>query len=217
MRQEWDQRAREDARRHIASDAWDTEEAFDKSGERDVELILSDIHDLVSPEAAVLEIGSGTGRMLKALARRFKTVYAVDVSAEMIRQARERLRGFRNVSLRRNNGTDLRPLRSASFDLVISYIVFQHIPDAMVVESYVGEAYRVLRPGGVFKFQVGGREDTPEAAMEEALRPKTTWDGARFTEGEIGQLTGEVGFRALSTNFGVSIQYLWVVAQKPWT
>jgi SAM-dependent methyltransferase len=215
MRLEWDERARGNAKYYIATDAWQTEEIFDRSGEEASEEILSDIDQFLSPQVSVLEIGCGLGRMVKPLARRFRKVYGVDVSPQMIRQGTERLKGLQNVKLWVNNGRDLRPLPANQVELVVSYIVFQHIPDAEVIRSYIKEAYRVLKPGGIFKFQVYGRDDSQKVAEEEKKRVKTTWLGARFTQREISQITEAAGFRILSTYFGASVQYLWVVASKP--
>ncbi len=43
MRQAWDERARENARCYIAAGDWETKEEVDRSGERNVEWMLSDI------------------------------------------------------------------------------------------------------------------------------------------------------------------------------
>ena len=42
------------------------------------------------------------------------------------------------------------------FDFAFSTIVFQHIPSRDVIENYVREVQRLLRPGALFKFQVQG-------------------------------------------------------------
>ncbi len=221
MRQEWDERARQNARYHIATDDWQTEEEFDQSGEASVADVLSDIGPFLSSDATALEIGCGIGRILRPLAKRFRTVYGVDISPEMIRRAKKRLSDLRNVRLWVNNGEDLRPLGAGQVDLAISYIVFQHIPDPAVIQKYIEDACRVLKPGGVFQFQVCGHPDTPEAAEEEKTRARDTWLGARFTEPEVRRMTAEAGFNILRTYFrrspsgGIEYQYLWVVAQKP--
>lgn len=216
MRQQWDERAQDNARRFIATDDWHTEEAFDQSGEDSVQGMLADISQFLSSEAAVLDIGCGTGRMLKPLARRFRTVYGVDVSPEMVRQARRRLKGLKNIKVWANSGRDLRPLPAEQVDLALSFIVFQHIPDPEIIRSYLHDTCRVLKPSGVFKFQVWGRDDTPDAAKEEEERSKDSWYGARFTESEIRQMTADAGFSVLSTYTAHTpeVEYLFVVAQK---
>jgi cyclopropane fatty-acyl-phospholipid synthase-like methyltransferase len=217
MRQAWDERARENVRCYIASDDWETEEEFDRSGEESVELMLWDIGQFLSPGAAVLDIGCGIGRMLKPLAQRFRKVHGVDISPEMIRRAKERMKGLKNVEVWANNGRDLRPLQAEQIDLALSLIVFQHIPDPEIIRGYIHDTYRVLKPGGLFKFQVWGRDDTAEAAKTEEESERDTWFGTRFTEREMRQTTAEAGFLVLSmyTWHQPELDYLFVVAQKP--
>ena len=45
------------------------------------------------------------------------------------------------------------PFADDSFDFVYSYAVFQHIPDRDVVFGYFQEARRVLKEGGIARFQ----------------------------------------------------------------
>lgn len=219
MRREWDERALENSRYYIVTGDWETEAIFERSGESAVEEILADIDGLLPRESVVLEIGCGIGRMLKPLARRFRFVYGVDVSPQMISQAKERLRSVTNVKVWANNGRDLEFLKSAQIDGAFSFIVFQHIPDAEVIASYVREVSRVLRPGGVFKFQVHGRPDTLDAAAEELASDKTTWRGVWFTQSEAIRLAQDAGLTVLSSYFiptpgAPPHQYLWVIARK---
>lgn len=239
MRHEWDERARENARYYIANHHWETEAEFERSGEADLNKMLTDIGEFLSPDMTVLEIGCGIGRLLKPLARRFRTVYGVDISPEMVRLAKERLKDSKNVKVWVNNGWDLRPIRTQQADLVVSYIVFGHIPEVAIVRSYIEEAFRVLKPGGLFEFQVSGHEDTPEARKDEEERVKDTVMGVHFTQSGIRRMTAKAGFRVLSTtqqarHYGAELLsavgvksikrrkyfrrtavFHWVVAQKP--
>ncbi|HTA30996.1 MAG TPA: glycosyltransferase, partial [Candidatus Cybelea sp.] len=157
----------------------------------------------------ILEIGCGLGRMTKHLARHFGHVHAVDVSGEMIRQAQARLKDLSNVSLHETNGADLALFANEKFDFVFSFIVFQHIPEHAVVLSYIREAHRVLRPGGVFKFQVQGC--TAKAWME---APKDSWHGVTITEEDIAALKSELGSELLAKS-GQGTQYSWYTLRKP--
>jgi SAM-dependent methyltransferase len=218
MRHDWDERARENALYYIATDSADSEETFAASGEKSVQYILSDMENLVPSKGVVLEIGCGVGRMLRPLARRFEAVYGLDVSPEMISRARVRLADLPNVRVWTSNGSDLRPVKSGEVDLVISYLVFQHIPEASIVEAMIRDTFRVLKPGGIFKFQVAGRPDGEDAALAERQRIKDTWSGVNFSDPEIRAVVERLGFNLLST---CSVQppdsciFLWVVAQKP--
>src|ERR1700741_3421539 len=89
MRQDWDQRARENARYYVASgrEQWTDEEYF-RSGElnlqQEILTALGNVCRRKDPKRMrVLEIGCGTGRITRALAGYFGEVFAVDISAEM--------------------------------------------------------------------------------------------------------------------------------------
>src|SRR3954447_10215864 len=146
MRREWDARARENARYYVASgqEQWSDEEYF-RSGEINVEReILTDLGNVCQgkdpKQMRVLEIGCGTGRITRALAKFFGEVYAVDISGEMVRQAQTALRDYPQARVFQNNGCDLGVVREAldgkAVDFAFSYIVFQHIPSRDVIENY---------------------------------------------------------------------------------
>jgi len=153
MRFEWDKRARENARRYIALFNWQSEDAFDSSGKRVTEFLIQGLRRSDMKDMTVLDIGCGIGRVEKFLSPLFKEVYGVDVSQEMIKRGRKRVRNCYNVRLLECDGKDLRMFQDNKFNLVVSYNTFQSIP-GNVVWSYCREAYRVLKPSGIFKFQV---------------------------------------------------------------
>ncbi len=153
MKADWDARARENARYYIAVTQWRTEEEFDRSGSRDVALFFAGDEDLLHLAATVVDLGCGIGRMARHVAPRVSRLIGVDVSGEMVRQARERLRGVENVEFVECDGRSLAPIASGTVDLVYSHIVFQHLPRRVVLD-YFRETGRVLKPGGRFVFQL---------------------------------------------------------------
>lgn len=208
MRREWDERARENARYYVntATTQWTDEEFFD-SGERTVaEQILNDMINICQgkdpKQMRVLEIGCGAGRVTRALARVFGEVYAVDISGEMVRQARLALAATPNSHVFQNNGTDLRVLGDIQVDFAFSCIVFQHIPSREVIENYVRDVRRLLRPGGLFKFQVQG-----DATIETA--PDDTWLGVPFSDEEAVAMAERTGFEPRYRH-GAGDQYFWL-------
>jgi SAM-dependent methyltransferase len=213
MKEDWDRRALSDARYFIASgEQARTDQAFFASGEANVrEHILSDMDNICQGRAPgdlrIVEIGCGAGRLTRALASIFGEIHAVDISPEMIRLATQNLRAFSNVRLHVNNGADLSALPSTSFHFAFSFLVFQHIPDATVIESYVREVHRVLIPGGLFKFQVEGGP-VPEQASA------GTWHGVSFTEKELRAMASRCGFEPRYLE-GAGSQYLWAWFFKP--
>ena len=181
MRADWDERARQNARHYVATGnkEWSDEE-FYQSGDLTVKHeILTDMTNICQgkdpKQMKVLEIGCGAGRITRALAKLFGEVYAVDVSGEMVRLAQQALRDFPNAHVFRNNGMDLSVIAGVEMDFAFSEIVFQHISSIEIIENYVREVHRLLRPGGLFKFQVQG-----DCSVE--LEVGDTWVGAPLSD-----------------------------------
>ena len=208
MRADWDQRARDNARYYVntATPDW-TDEEFFATGERTVaEEILTDMGNICQGKAPaemrVLEIGCGAGRVTRALAKLFGEVHAVDVSGEMVKLAGEALAAFPNAHAYQNNGTDLAVVPELPFDFAFSSIVFQHIPSREVIENYVREVNRLLRPGALFKFQVQG-----DSSLQ--TQPEDTWLGVPFSEREAMEMAWRCGFDPRYRH-GAGEQYFWL-------
>jgi SAM-dependent methyltransferase len=209
MRRDWDARARENARHYVATGKTDwSDEEFFASGERTVaNEILNDMINVCQGkeprQMRVLEIGCGAGRVTRALAGLFGEVHAVDVSGEMIAQARHALSGHPNAHLYQNNGMDLTVIPAGlEFDFAFSAIVFQHIPSREVIESYVREVHRLLRPGALFKFQVQGI-----ASLE--TDPEDTWLGVPYSDQQAVEMAWRCGFEPRYRH-GAGDQYFWL-------
>ena len=209
MRRDWDRRARENARHYVESSRTEWSDAeFAANGEESMaRYILNDtvnIYQGKDPAAMrVLEIGCGAGRVTRALVEHFGEVHAVDVSGEMVAQARRFLASHPNAHVYRNNGTDLRVVPSLPFDFAYSMIVFQHVPSYEVIENYVREVHRLLRPGALFKFQVQG------AANLDPVRPDDTWHGVAFSEERARAMAERCGFEMRYAH-GAGEQYFWL-------
>src|ERR1700733_13871830 len=208
MREDWDQRAKENARYYVntATAKW-TDEEFFASGERTVaDEILTDLVNICQGKPAgemrVLEIGCGAGRVTRALANRFGEVHGVDVSGEMVRQAKLALQDRPNAFLYQNNGKDLTVVPALEFDFAFSSIVFQHIPSREIIENYVREVHRLLRPGALFKFQVQG-----DITLE--TKPDDTWLGVPFSERQAVDMAYRCGFDPRYRH-GAGGQYFWL-------
>jgi SAM-dependent methyltransferase len=158
MRRYWDARAQENAAFYVDTtceyDAPDMGQFFE-TGSEVVREALLDAPVQPGGRELALEIGPGLGRICKALARRFDRVVGLDVSAEMVRRARE-LVDDPNVTFEVGDGATLRPVEDASVDFVITFTVLQHLPDRTTIVGYLREAARVLRSGGVLAAQWNG-------------------------------------------------------------
>jgi SAM-dependent methyltransferase len=104
---------------------------FFQSGEAEVAETLAVVRQLTGPQFRLkrtLDFGCGVGRLTIPLARQSEAVVAVDVSPAMLDEARANCvqAGLTNVEFRRSQPG--LPDVDGPFDLVHSYIVFQHIP-----------------------------------------------------------------------------------------
>lgn len=205
MRRDWDRRGREDHRLHIATGHSATPEEFRASGEQDLhELILDGLALL--PGAEALEIGCGVGRLLRPLAPMVHRARGIDISPVMVEKSRAYLAGIPNVTTSVTDGT-LAGVEDGSLDLVYSFIVLQHVPSRSAIETYVLEADRVLKPGGVLRFQVDGRW------MERPGKTPDTYDGLTLQPEAVHGLLSGTALEVVD-EWGEETRYHWVTAVK---
>lgn len=190
MERFWDARAREDPfffvdnrLRYRDPD----EAAFWSGGEEALDRLLALLGATVGPDQVVVDIGCGVGRLTRPLARRASRVIAIDVSSEMLGEARRLNSGLENVDWVHGDGESLRPVADASVDVCVSHVVFRHIPDPRVTFGYIREMGRVLRAGGFAAFEFSNdpevhrvRPASRRQRVAMALRraPRGTADGA---------------------------------------
>jgi SAM-dependent methyltransferase len=155
MRSYWDEAARTNAAWYVDTslDYDDPDmKRFFETGRVVVAEALDGAPTVPAQLGTAVEIGPGLGRICVALAERFEHVIGIDISAEMISRA-EQLVHDPNIRFVLGDGRGLAGIDDASADFVVSFTVLQHIPSFEVIETYLREAGRVLRPGGVFAFQ----------------------------------------------------------------
>jgi SAM-dependent methyltransferase len=110
-----------------------TLEEFFKSGRENIDFILEVVRTQLDPSyrpVRALDFGCGVGRLVTALSAQAASVVGVDVSPAMLQEARKNCaaRGLQNVEFVEGD-EDLSRVEG-QFDLITSYIVFQHIPVA---------------------------------------------------------------------------------------
>lgn len=125
------------------ADQWDAIRGLhiaEPTVERAIEDLFGD-----APLGTLVDIGTGTGRMLELLGERAQHAIGVDRSPEMLRLARAKLADGPVVADLRQGDMDALPLPDASADCVILHhlLHFAHAP-----QRTLGEAARLLRPGG---------------------------------------------------------------------
>jgi ubiquinone/menaquinone biosynthesis C-methylase UbiE len=100
---------------------------------------------------AILDLGSGTGRnicvMLKVLGPTGRVV-GVDISQEMLRQARQRCRAYSQVSFLNRRIEEALPFHEEFDKAFISFTL--HGLEDEDKERVIANAYQALKPGGTF-------------------------------------------------------------------
>jgi len=140
------------AERAAAADAWFAAHAADWDQERSLFTNEAEVEAAIGAALAghvlgdLVDVGTGTGRMIELLGPLAKTALGVDRSPEMLRLARGRIEaaGLAQAEVRHGDIYAL-PRGDASADTVVLHQVLHFADDPAAV---IGEAVRVLRPGG---------------------------------------------------------------------
>lgn len=97
-----------------------------------------------TPFQSMLDLGTGTGRLLELFADLYHRGVGVDGSREMLSVARSNLEDVSKVQIRLGNLLNL-PTDANSFDLVTIHQVLHYLDDP---KSAIKEASKALAPGG---------------------------------------------------------------------
>jgi SAM-dependent methyltransferase len=144
---------------------------------------------VASPE--ILEIGSGTGTMLHQLRQRGYRAQGVELRQAFIDQAHA---WYGAVPIAQVTGPEL-PFSDRSFDVVLSFDVFEHIPDS---DAHLREVTRVLRPGGSYLLQTPNKWAN---VVFETIRWRslTAWREDHCSLHTLGELERRLGRHGFST------------------
>jgi SAM-dependent methyltransferase len=112
----------------------------------------------------VLEIGAGPGLTTEVLRQRTAWLTAVEKDPDLAGALADRLVAV-NVTVLQADATDL-PLEDGRFSAVTSLTMLHHVPTRALQDRVLAEAYRVLRPGGVF-LGTDGVDTTERRALHE--------------------------------------------------
>ncbi|MGW5362893.1 class I SAM-dependent methyltransferase [Actinopolymorpha pittospori] len=177
-----------DGRRYRATSERVTADAYQaREGDYLIYLFHLATYDFAIPYAAdrrVLDFGCGTGYGAHRISPECGSITGVDVSASAIDFARDHYQAAR-LDFRHIAPVEQEPLpfADASFDVVLSFQVIEHVPDA---DRYLAEAARVLAPGGVLVVA------TPDRTTR-LLRGQRPWNRYHLVEYSPAALNALLG------------------------
>lgn len=169
-----------------AADSWDVlrRELFGYGTD------LLPLFGLLDPRWTLADLGAGTGGLATVFAPFVSRLIGVDRSDAMLEEAARRLEGVDNVELRVGELEAL-PISDAEIDLAVMSLVLHYTLDP---REALGEAWRVLRPGGrLLIVELRAHERGPEFA--EAMGH--VWPG--FEPGKLKGWMAQAGFDDVHT------------------
>ena len=150
----------------------------------------------------VLELGPGPGLTTDVLRQRAARLTAVEIDPRLASSLQERMKNT-NVEVVEADATAM-PFPDGSFSAVLSFTMLHHVPYVTLQDRLLAEAWRVLRPRGVF----AGTDTAPGVLLRFAhigdtivpVDPATfgqRLETAGFDEVEVKKGLGEFRFQAI--------------------
>ncbi|MEE9294277.1 MAG: class I SAM-dependent methyltransferase [Phycisphaerae bacterium] len=207
---------------------WDDETA------RAVQMVTKGVP--LNDDWTCLEIGCGIGRLLRPMARRCREVIGCDISSKMVQWAQEYLADTPNAEVRLNEGCSLSGIDDTSIDFVYSHLAFQHITAQSVVDAYLCEIRRVLKPGGYCRIQNCREAPKPIVeSLKDLVRPllgkqeyrsPRHWSWSQGRKVEFGGITfyprrwrkrlRAHGLKPIATDLGLGHDFwMWTTCIRP--
>lgn len=150
----------------------------------------------------VLDMGCGVGDFCEAINfyRPDLEVYGIDISKKAIEVAKTRVK---NAKFEVSDAQKL-PFKDSFFDAVLCFDLIEHI---QFPQKALKEAYRVLKPGGIFQGHIPIEDNI---FTLEGILTKLGWKGKEiygghlhhFTKLQVKKMLEENNFRILKTRWG---------------
>ena len=99
-------------------------------------------------DLVIMEIGPGGGRITKLLLQYCRTIYAVDISSEMLKHLKRRFGGEDRLKYILTDGVDIKGVPDDTLDIVVSFDAFVHI-DPWGIYNYLEKVKPKMRRGAI--------------------------------------------------------------------
>jgi ubiquinone/menaquinone biosynthesis C-methylase UbiE len=155
----------------------------------------------------VVDLACSIGQSTTALKERFPQaeVWGIDIAAPMARYAHKRAADMGIDVHFAQMLAEKTTFPSGSFDIVYNYILFHEIPSD-IAQKVCNEAYRLLRPGGLYvTLDVPNRPFTPTAAVSEFVSNFVTEDNGEpyytdFMRSDFPSMIRKAGFASFNAD-----------------
>ena len=156
----------------------------------------------LDPGEDVLQLGPGPGLTTDVLRERPARLTAVELDPRLASSLQERMKNT-NVEVVEADATAM-PFPDGSFSAVLSFTMLHYVPSVTLQDQLFAEAWRVLRPGGVFTgsdtasgvlLRLAHIGDTMVPVDPATLGQRL--ETAGFDEVEVKKRLGEFRFRAI--------------------
>lgn len=162
------------------------------------------------PPVLVLDVGCGTGALFSGIAGHFPAAryVGVDLAVGMCAAAREKS-GGRGATQFVAGDAERLPFGSARFDLAVSASVFQWLDS---LDAAFAEVFRVLVPGGTFRFALfggatlGELRDSYRRAYAAIRGRKEGRTMEFFSVAEVGDALEAAGFEEVSARSEMEVE-----------
>jgi SAM-dependent methyltransferase len=128
-----------------------------------------------------LELACGHGRHAQIVAPMAGRLVLMDILEDNLAACRKRMAPFAHVQIVRNNGYDFEPVPARSLSAIYCYDSMVHFsPD--LVASYLRDATRVLKPGGMALFHHSNFDADPSVHYGQNPHARNRMTMAMFAE-----------------------------------
>ena len=147
---------------------------------------------LLKPGDKMLEIGCGIGTVVFELSRQGYDVTGTDISQVAIEYGRAKYQGVRLEVL----PAEELPFADGTFDIVLSFDLFEHIAR---VDRHVSEVGRILKPSGYYLFQTPNK--LASVVSETLIHKSFKWRRVHPSLHSPGQLRRRLARHGFETRF----------------
>ncbi len=122
-------------------------EIYNEKEQERIRSVISEANQYIDTESSgmrALDIGCGTGNMIDKLKSRFNQVLGIDLSEDMLSEAKSKY-SEEGLKFVRAKASSL-PFEDNNFDFITAYSILHHLPD---FSEPISEMFRVLKDGGV--------------------------------------------------------------------